>query len=338
MIFYHPKAQRDLQDFGIKIPLLSLRIEQVRLHLLQKFGPPCLTELTQTDQTLGREDLARVHTPEYVEKLFLSRTGLEQALLECYECLRPDGGPTVRYDPSQAKTSLLELFQDLLAEGYGTYKAIEHVLQKKAQKPDSFAWSFFLGGGMHHARPNGPGGFCLFHDIVVGLARVKETQRLSSAWVIDVDAHMGDGTAFFSKIFPWLKSLSIHMENGWPLGVPDQDGARPHIIPSTLDIPVSYQDSRKYLALLRAGLEQFKRQEILPDVAVVVLGADPFLGDVLQSTRHLQLTKAEMLARDQFLFNFFKELQIPVAYVMGGGYGPHIAPIYEQFLDFALLS
>ncbi|MBI2522499.1 MAG: hypothetical protein HYV97_18915 [Bdellovibrio sp.] len=336
MIFYHAKAQRDLQDFGIKIPLLSLRIEKVREHVLQKFGPQRLIELTDDTETLSRKDLERVHDKAYVDKLFQSRQGLEQSLLECYECLRPDGGPTVRYDPSMARTPLAELFQDLLAEGYGTYKAVEYVVREKLHKPELFAWSFFLGGGMHHARPNAPGGFCLFHDIVVALARVRERYSLSQAWVIDVDAHMGDGTAFFSQIFPWIKSFSIHMQNGWPLGVPDQDGARPHIVPSSMDVPVSFQESHRYLELLKAGLEKFERQQATPNVAVVVLGADPYEGDILQSTRHLKLTKAQMLARDQLLFNFLRDRKIPVAYVMGGGYGPAIVPIYEQFLDWLL--
>ncbi len=330
MIFYHAKAQRDLQDYGIQIPLLSSRIEQVRAHLLQKFGAQCLHELSESAEALTQHDLALAHTAEYVKKLFQGGASLDQALLECYECVRADGGRTVRYDPALAKTPLSELFHDLLAEGYGTFKAVEYALQEKN-------WSFFLGGGMHHARPNGPGGFCLFHDIVVALARLKNN-NFKNAWVVDVDAHMGDGTACFSKLLPWIKSFSIHMSNGWPLGVPDQDGARPHIVPSTLDVPVAYQESRQYLTLLKQGLEKFEREQPRPDVVVVVLGADPFEGDVLQSTRHLKLTAAEMLARDQFLFNFFLDRKIPVAYVMGGGYGPLIAPIYEQFLDWALLK
>ncbi|MEK6624641.1 MAG: hypothetical protein AABY86_06725, partial [Bdellovibrionota bacterium] len=282
MIFYHAKAQRDLQDFGIKIPLLSQRIEQVRQHILQKFGTQYLLELTDEIETLTKKDLERVHGQDYVNQLFLDNRALQHSLLECYECLRPDGGPTVRYDPSLAKLPLTVLLNDLLAEGYGTWKAVNYIVQEKARNPKAFSWSFFLGGGMHHARPNGPGGFCLFHDVVVALARAKETYPLSNAWAIDVDAHMGDGTAFFSQIFPWIKSFSIHMSNGWPLGAPDQDGALPHIVSSTLDVPVTYQESCQYLALLKGGLEKFERQHSSPDLAVLVLGADPFEGDVLQ--------------------------------------------------------
>ena len=41
-----------------------------------------------------------------------------------------------------------------------------------------------------------------------------------TAWIIDVDAHRGDGTAEIMAEHPEIKTLSIHMASGWPLDSP----------------------------------------------------------------------------------------------------------------------
>lgn len=71
-----------------------------------------------------------------------------------------------------------------------------------------------------------------------------------------------------------------------------------------------------------------------PDVVIVVNGADPYEHDELPSAAFINLSKEQMLARDKFLYQFFKERNIPQSYVMAGGYGAKAWEIYLQFLKF----
>jgi len=48
----------------------------------------------------------------------------------------------------------------------------------------------------HAPRPEGRRrSFCLVNDLVIALRRLQFENRIRSAWVIDVDAQQGDGTA-----------------------------------------------------------------------------------------------------------------------------------------------
>ncbi len=71
-----------------------------------------------------------------------------------------------------------------------------------------------------------------------------------------------------------------------------------------------------------------------PDIVIIVNGADPFEYDELPSASFINLSKEQMLARDKFLYQFFKSRNIPQSYVMAGGYGNKSWEIYLQFLKF----
>jgi len=86
------------------------------------------------------------------------------------------------------------------------------------------------------------------NDLVIALRRLQFENRIRSAWVIDVDAHKGDGTAAITAGDQSIVTLSIHMARGWPLDQPERDTdgrLNPSFIPSTIDI------------LMEAGEEPF---------------------------------------------------------------------------------
>ena len=70
---------------------------------------------------------------------------------------------------------------------------------------------------MHHAQRAYGDGFCIVNDIVIAIRKLQAEGLVRTAWVIDIDAHKGDGTAAITLGDDSIITLSIHMAQGWPL-------------------------------------------------------------------------------------------------------------------------
>ncbi|MCD6570951.1 MAG: histone deacetylase family protein [Deltaproteobacteria bacterium] len=46
----------------------------------------------------------------------------------------------------------------------------------------------------HHASSNSSWGFCYFNNMAIALEHLKQTRKIQSAYVLDIDLHYGDGT------------------------------------------------------------------------------------------------------------------------------------------------
>jgi acetoin utilization deacetylase AcuC-like enzyme len=90
-----------------------------------------------------------------------------------------------------------------------------------------------------------------------------------------------------------------------------------------------------YLARLEAGLSTLS-QTGPADLAIVVCGADPYEHDELASAGALRLSLEQMFARDQMVYRFLSEREIPAAFLMAGGYGEQVWNVYARFLIWAL--
>jgi acetoin utilization deacetylase AcuC-like enzyme len=222
------------------------------------------------------------------------------------------------------------LFDRTLATVASTAQSCRVALDKK--------FCFAFRGGMHHAQKNHGAGFCPLNDIVIAIRKLQAEKRIRTAWVIDVDAHKGDGTAALTRGDGTITTLSIHMARGWPLDGDEFDSAgklNPSYIPSDIDIPMAPGENQLYVSRLEKGLFQLERLS-KPDLAVVVCGADPFEKDELPSTGDLKLTLAQLEARDRLVYTFLKQRSIARAYLMAGGYGCESWKVYAQFLKWAL--
>lgn len=321
-IFYNPVCDFIMPDYGILIPIAPDRAKKIFEALKTKHPNLIFTDMSEIE-IFSREDLERVHDKEYISKLLDDDKSLEQEMLKCFELVN-ELGEFHRYDPTIAKKPLISGFSIILKRVSMTYASSLKALET--------GFSYHFGAGMHHAMSFGGRGFGMLNDIVLTIRKLQAHQKIKTAWVIDVDAHKGDGTSELTKNDPTIITLSIHMKNGWPLdsGDPLKD---PWFIPSNIDIEVDEHSNREYLSLLQKGLEKLKTNYPLPDLAIVVNGSDPYELDELPSTSLLKLTKEEMLQRDLMVFHFLEELKIPQSYVMAGGYGKHSHEIYQQFLE-----
>jgi len=321
----------DLRKFGILVPVFDTRATRTleHLHLHPLIGPNMAALLEKVPrEKVDRKDLERVHSREYVERLYSA--GLEKALLEAFELI-DEQGKYNRYEPTLAVRPLKDLFDVQLIRTGGSLRAMRLALGEES--------SFFFGGGFHHAHADFGHGFCLINDIVIGIRRLQSEGLIKRAWVIDSDAHKGDGTAALTADDDSIATLSIHMAAGWPLDLPEHgpDGkVHPSHTPSTVDIPVAEGEEAVYCSRLAAGLRELQSFIPDPDLAVVVYGADPYAKDGLPSARSLSLSLAQMKQRDLTVYNFLRERSIPAAYLMAGGYGPDVWEVYYQFLEWAL--
>lgn len=322
MIFYNPECDLKFSEYGVEIPIVDDRAQAV-FEALKKEDPTLTYFDLKKIPVITKADLRFAHNEDYVEKLYGTYADLEREMLLCYELVDSDGNYH-RYNPKKAKKDFTQAFDVVLKQTGLTYAAAVDSLKS--------GFSFFLGGGMHHAMSFGGRGFCLVNDIVIALRKMQHENLIKTAWVIDVDAHKGDGTAEITKNDKSIVTLSLHMKEGWPL---DSGSVRdPWFIPCNVDVGIDVGDEKNYLKMLSDALHELETNFPKAEVAIVVDGADPFEYDELESTEKLKLTKEQLLERDKIIYEFLKARNIPQSYVMAGGYGKRSWEIYTQFLKF----
>jgi len=330
MILYDPNIPASLTEFGIQIPVRDSRAGNTFRALMDDPQLQSLREKWYCDhiaETLSREDLVRAHSADYVSRLYSD--GLEDELIGTYELI-DDRGRYHRYTPETATRPLTDLFARLLVKAAGTVQAARIGLE------EGFCFSFT--GGAHHAQYNSGKGFCLINDIVVAARKLQHEKRIERVWVIDVDAHKGDGTAALTAGDDTIRTLSVHMARGWPLDEPEvlADGSmNPSFMPSDIDIPIESGEEDQYVERLRVGLGQLEQWD-KGDLAIVVCGADPYEKDELPSTSPLKLSLQQMFDRDRLIYTWLQERNIPSAFLMAGGYGEEVWRVYAQFLLWVL--
>lgn len=183
-----------------------------------------------------------------------------------------------------------------------------------------------LAGGTHHAYRDRGSGFCVFNDsAITAKALQKEIHQKLKVAIIDLDVHQGNGTASILQNDQSIFTLSIHGENNFPFTKEQSD--------LDIGLPNGCQDD-DYLSALNQGLE--KLDVFKPDFIIYLAGADPHEGDRLGK---LSVSKDGMRQRDQCVFQYSLDRQIPTAFSMAGGYGREIqstVDIHFQTIQTAL--
>ncbi len=325
-ILYSSLCDKNLQDYGIEIPLKGDRSQKIFDFAKKNYG---ITEYQLKLDLISKSDLVRAHTHDYIEGLFDDKKR-DKLFFDCYELIN-ESGSFNRYNPNNASRDFSHALNKVLNQINLTYQGLKEALAHGS--------SFVLNGGMHHAMRDRGRGFCLLHDGLIALFKMIHQREISSAWIIDVDAHKGDGAPEILKNSLYqdnIKTLSIHMADSWPLNEKSKDefgNLKPWFLPNDVDLEHRHGEEASYLWKLQTGLLEMERRFKRPDIVWIVLGADPFELDELPSTASLKLTAEEMLIRDKIIYSFFKERSIPQSYVMGGGYGEHSWKMYAQFLE-----
>jgi acetoin utilization deacetylase AcuC-like enzyme len=174
-----------------------------------------------------------------------------------------------------------------------------------------------LAGGTHHAYRNLGSGFCVFNDSAVAARTLqKEISPHLKIAIIDLDVHQGNGTASILHHDASIFTLSIHGENNFPFKKESSD----------LDLGLADGcDDQTYLQSLNQCLDKLDSR-FKADFVIYLAGADPHEGDRLG---RLKLSKTGMRLRDETIFQYALDKQIPLAFSMAGGYGKEIESTVE---------
>jgi len=171
-----------------------------------------------------------------------------------------------------------------------------------------------VAGGTHHSFRDRGEGFCIFNDFAIVSNLLLRDTHISQILIIDLDVHQGNGTAHIFRNNNAVFTFSMHGERNYPtrkeqsnfdVGLPD--GTEDLIYLSTLE---------KALATLD--------QRVQPDFVFYLSGVDVLKSDKLG---RLSMSLNGCRRRDEMVFNFCKERNLPVAVSMGGGYSPLIKDI-----------
>ncbi|MFQ5791550.1 MAG: histone deacetylase [Acidobacteriota bacterium] len=229
---------------------------------------------------IADEDVLRVHTAQYIEKIRRGTLSIEEL-------------------------ALLEIpFSRLLEKGVwlstgGTLLACERALQG--------GLAVNLSGGYHHAFSDHGEGFCLINDVAVALRTLRSTGRTGRAATIDLDVHQGNGTAAIFAHEPEVFTFSLHQQHNYPSVKPASD--------LDIGLPDGSGDAL-YLEMLRRHLPK-TLDEHKPELVIYLAGADPYRDDRLGG---LGLTLEGLAERDRFVLSELGKRAIPVAVVLAGGY------------------
>ena len=174
-----------------------------------------------------------------------------------------------------------------------------------------------LSGGYHHAGPDRGEGFCVYNDIAIAVAALRQGGMLGPddrIAYVDCDAHQGNGVcrAFASdrRVFIYdLYNRAIY---------PADAEAKRRI---DCDVPLSASAvDAQYLGALTSTLPTFLDGVSRTDpirFAIYNAGTDVYRGDPLGA---LAVTAAGVLKRDRFVLGQLVERGIPAVMLPSGGY------------------
>jgi acetoin utilization deacetylase AcuC-like enzyme len=237
-----------------------------------------------------RAALEAVHTPGYVAAVLDGTLTPEQT--------RRIGFPVT---PAVCRRSLL-------ASG-GTWLA--------AKLAQVHGYAANTAGGSHHAHADFGAGFCVFNDIAIASQRLLDTGDAARILVIDLDVHQGDGTASIFAYDPRVFTFSMHCQANFP------------VRKTTSDLDVGLDTGTGDAAYLDALAEHLPHvmARAQPDLIFYLAGVDPHVDDKLG---RLALTDAGLAARDRQVANLARSAGVPMASVLGGGYGDDVAAVASR--------
>ena len=232
-----------------------------RMHVL----PPVSAE---------RDQIERFHDPSYVDRVIeLSKLG--QGFLD--------------YGDTPAFPGAYEAAATVVGT---TLDAVARVVRGEARRV------FLPVAGLHHARRNAAGGFCIFNDCGVAIETLRAEHGVRRIAYVDIDAHHGDGVYDGFAGDPDLVIADIHEDghflypgSGWAheTGTGPAEGTK-----LNLPLPPGAGDDEFMAAW--AKVERHVDQAA-PELILLQCGADGLAGDPLTHLRfspdvHLHATRA----------------------------------------------
>jgi len=253
-------------------------------------------------EPVTEQDLLRVHTPEYLAAI---KTGEPRDLAQ-----------------SQKFPWSPELFPSVCLTGGGCLAAARQALKDGV--------SAALVSGFHHACADHGEGFCTFNGLVVTIDALVASGEIRTAAVVDMDLHYGNGTAQLAATRLHISALSLYGNDFWDNYCFRDVSQRHHkdgenhvsfALPAGCDRPM-------LLEIMDAALPWVAERK--PDLLLYQAGADPYFEDPYSP---LALDLDDLLERDRRVFAFAKAHNIPIAWILAGGYTSDVSKVVRVHLN-----
>ena len=182
-----------------------------------------------------------------------------------------------------------------------------------------------LAGGTHHAFPDRGLGYCVLNDVAIAIRDLHATNPELRIFVVDTDAHQGNGSNGIFADDARVFTYSIHVGRNYPA----------EKTAGSLDVELPrFVSGAEYLerlnATLPAALERFA-----PDLAFWISGSDPHENDRFGQ---MKLSDADMAMRDRAVLELVTRLGVPAVVLYGGGYNRdrvHTARLHANTIKLA---
>jgi len=291
--FYHPGYAAPIGPHIMPIRKFGLVAEEVRA-----LPWVALREPTPASE----DDLRRVHTQAYVDAI---RTGEPRTLAEMQK---------FPWSP--------ELFPSVCLTSGGCLAAARAALREGA--------SAALVSGFHHACADHGEGFCTFNGLIVTADALRAAGEAERVAVLDCDLHYGNGTAQLAASRPHVFAVSIYGNDYWNnFAFRDvrvrrhEDGVnqRSFALPAGCDRATMLRTLDEALPLIA---------DFRPSLLLYQAGADPYHEDPYSP---LALDHDDLRARDRRVFEFARAEQIPIAWVLAGGYTEDVSKVVRVHVN-----
>ena len=179
-----------------------------------------------------------------------------------------------------------------------------------------------MAGGTHHAFRGEGAGYCIFNDLAVCAEIALGRGQASRILVLDLDVHQGDGTAEIFREDDRVFTVSIHGQDNFPFRKKKSD--------LDIGLPKGTED-QEFLGVLDRALAQLSKVPF--DMVFYQAGVDGLRYDALGL---LNLSREGMRQRNERVFEWRRELEVPMLLFMGGGYSDPIDHTVDAFTDLFL--
>ena len=236
------------------------------------------------------DELTTTHSQEYVQRFMVGDQD-EQELRNVGFPWSPEG-----VDRATSSTG-------------GTLTAARTVLEAATGDASRTCWAAHCAGGTHHAFFDRGEGFCVFSDMAVAANCIlKEYPTIvKKILFVDLDVHQGNGNAVLFQDNPSVFTFSVHCSGNF--------FSQPEVSDLDVSLPPDTNDAT-YLVTLNHWLKRL-RNEGLFDLVFYQAGVDGLKEDRLG---RMALTARGLERRNQLVFDFCYEQNLPLVICMGGGY------------------
>jgi acetoin utilization protein AcuC len=172
-------------------------------------------------------------------------------------------------------------------------------------------------GGLHHARRDRAGGFCVFNDAAIAICKAMKDLALKKVAYVDIDAHHGDGVYYGFEEDPSVVIGDIH-EDGrflYPGTGSSSERGKGVAEGTKLNIPLPPGSGDESFFKAFDKIADFVKSSE-PDFIFLQCGADGLRGDPLT---HLEYSKAAHAFAARRLHELSHEFCDGRLLAMGGG-------------------